>query len=133
MMLRHNGYFGRAVNLANALTLASLIVLAAGPSAADLASSATSIDLTNVATRVSNEMWSWTAYVVGSPAELQSIRCVVYILHPTYPNPIQTVCNTSNPRYPFGVTAEGWGTFSLRARIEFKDGSTKEVVHALTF
>lgn len=87
----------------------------------------------NVASKTGAGTWNWTAYIAGPPEEIANVQCVVYTLHPTFPNPVQRVCTTSDPKYPFGLSATGWGTFNLLARIEFKDGSVQEIVQPLSF
>ena len=58
---------------------------------------------------------------------------MTYALHPTFPNPVQKICWTSDAKYPFGLTATGWEAFALLSRIEFKDGSYQDIVHVLDF
>src|SRR4051812_10696149 len=81
------------------------------------------LELRNVAQSEANgKSWKWTAFIAGPPDKLTNIACVEYTLHPTFPNPVRKVCNTTNPRYPFGLEAVGWGTFNIHAKVEFKDG-----------
>ncbi|EHK53337.1 pYEATS domain-containing protein [Allomesorhizobium alhagi] len=91
------------------------------------------VDIDNVARKARGNQFEWTAYVVADDSELRNIKCVVYTLHPTFPDPVQRICDTDNPRYPFGLTVSGWGSFNLRTKIEFKNGSSKEVVHRVDF
>jgi transcription initiation factor IIF auxiliary subunit len=92
-----------------------------------------SLDIQNVAEQVADESWQWTAFVSGSPDQIGKIACVQYTLHPTFPNPVQKVCSSNDPKHPFALTATGWGMFNLRARIEFKDGTSKEITHYIKF
>lgn len=87
------------------------------------------VDIDNVARKAGGNEYEWTAFVVADEPELKRIKCVVYTLHPTFPDPVQRVCGTDNPKYPFGLTVTGWGSFNLRSKIEFKNGASKEVVH----
>lgn len=66
----------------------------------------------------------------AEPATLAQVRCVEYTLHPTFPNPIQVVCN---PQKNFALTASGWGTFEVKLRVLFKDGSILPLTHQLRF
>src|SRR5262249_12425443 len=91
------------------------------------------LDIQNIAERIADDKWRWTAFVSGPSDQIAKIACVEYILHPTFPNPVQKVCSTDDPQHPFALTATGWGTFNLRARIEFKDGTSKEITHYLRF
>ena len=92
-----------------------------------------SLDVQNVAERVADNKWKWTAFVTGQPEEIAKIECVRYTLHPTFPNPVLKVCETSDPKRPFAISAVGWGVFNLRARIEYKDGSSRDLTHFLKF
>jgi len=92
-----------------------------------------SLDIKNTAQPIGKNQWRWTAFVIGPSDQIAKIACVEYILHPTFPRPIQKICSTDDPSRPFALTATGWGTFSLRARIEFKDGRSEEISHYLRF
>jgi transcription initiation factor IIF auxiliary subunit len=87
------------------------------------------VDIDNVARKAGGNQYEWTAFVVADESDLKQIKCVVYTLHPTFPDPVQRICETDNPKYPFGLTVSGWGSFALRTKIEFKNGSSQEVVH----
>src|ERR1700736_4654084 len=111
-------------------------MLLAGPmfiSGQEMAQTTGSLDVENVAERVGDNQWKWTAFVTGPPEQIAKIRCVRYTLHPTFPDPVQEVCTTLDSKYPFALTMTGWGTFNLRARILFKDGQSGEFTHFLKF
>jgi hypothetical protein len=98
-----------------------------------IADEGTALSLTNVASSSRDGTWDWKAYISGDATDISKVHCVVYTLHPTFPNPIQRVCETSDPLYPLAIHATGWGTFNLRAKLEFKDGTSKELTHYLDF
>jgi hypothetical protein len=98
-----------------------------------LADEASSPTLTNREVALPDKTWTWTAYVSGNQATIGRIKCVVYTLHPTFPEPVQRVCQTKNPQYPFALTQTGWGTFNLVARVEFQDGTSANRTHYLDF
>jgi len=91
------------------------------------------VSLRNVAEEDGPKRWRWIAYIDAKPEVVATVRCVEYTLHPTFPDPHQVICHTSDPKYPFGLDATGWGTFELKARVVFDDGSTKDLVHMLDF
>jgi transcription initiation factor IIF auxiliary subunit len=124
------GKLGKARRVALS-TVAAAIGLVSPFTVAEARSQAA--EIANVARQVREGQWEWTAYVVAPPGELERVRCVVYTLHPTFPNPVQRICHTSDAKYPFGLTAKGWGVFNLLTRIEFTDGSSKDVVHYVNF
>jgi hypothetical protein len=92
-----------------------------------------SLELTSVAQSSPDKRWNWTAYVSGKKEAIERIKCIVYTLHPTFADPVKKVCKTENPLYPFALAASGWGTFDLLARVEYKDGSSENLVHTLDF
>lgn len=85
----------------------------------------------NTSTYVGDGRWNWTIFVDADPGTLQQIECVTYNLHPTFQNPIQKVCNQPNEKFKY--TANGWGTFIVEVRIEFKDGRIETLKHPLVF
>ena len=118
------------------LTVLRAFLVWAGPifiSAQVMAQFSDSLEIQNVAQRSGPEQWMWTAFVTGPSEQIAKIRCVRYTLHPTFPQPIVDVCTTSDARYPFGLTATGWGTFNIRARIYFNDGTSSDLTHFLEF
>lgn len=88
----------------------------------------------NVATRVEgNNPWSWKIFIQGSDNELEQVKCVEYTLHPTFPNPLQTICDKGQIEYPFALDATGWGTFEIKIKILLKDGRFLNTTHTLHF
>ena len=88
------------------------LVLLAVPAAAW----AQEIIAANTSRYIGDRRWEWTVYVQAPPPVLDSIRCVEYTLHSTFPDPVQRQCNRGNPRTPFGLTATGWRTFDIAIR-----------------
>lgn len=74
--------------------------------------------------------WDWGISLEGAPSELSQVRCVEYTLHPTFPNPVRMICTRDNN---FLLTARGWGTFTLGAKLMLQDGSIRELKHQLKF
>jgi len=73
-----------------------------------VAQDATKLSARNVATRIGNGFWEWTAFIQGPPETLRQVKCVRYTLHPTFPNPIRDVCNRGNGPRAFSLTTTGW-------------------------
>ena len=64
--------------------------------------------------------YNWKVFVVAEPVVLNTIREVVYTLHPTFSYPIQTVkANTQNRN--FSYSASGWGEFDIKVKIVYND------------
>jgi hypothetical protein len=89
--------------------------------------------LQNTATKIDSKRYEWTVFVQGPEEAIARIRCVRYFLHPTFPNPIQNVCDRQEVLKAFPFTATGWGTFNVRAEIYLKDGSSFDLTHYLKF
>eukprot|EP01139_Manchomonas_bermudensis_P025287 Amastigsp_a844851_9.p1 type:complete len:220 gc:universal Amastigsp_a844851_9:791-132(-) len=64
----------------------------------------------------------WTAYVKGLETELNCVRKVVFVLHPSFENPTRTVTSA-----PFEIFCEGWGEFEMQIFVHFKDAQLKPI------
>jgi transcription initiation factor IIF auxiliary subunit len=77
---------------------------------------------------VGNSRWQWSVWLNGESDELDSIDHVVYILHPTFIDPVRRVDDrTTN----FRLDTSGWGTFTIHARIVHRDGHETALEHNL--
>ncbi len=77
---------------------------------------------------VSDDWWKWSIWVDGPQPDLDEIEKVVYLLHSTFPNPVRTVTDRDSN---FRLETAGWGTFTIRAKVHFKDGRTESLAHEL--
>ena len=75
-----------------------------------------------------DDWWSWSIWIEGDDTDLDKIRYVVYTLHPTFYNPVR---KKSNRKTKFRLKAEGWGVFTIYARIYLKDKSEIPLEHYL--
>lgn len=75
-----------------------------------------------------NDLWKWWVWIEGPDAELDEIDHVVYTLHPTFVRPVRTIKTRENK---FHLASEGWGTFTLYAKVVKKDGSSMQLEHSL--
>ena len=63
---------------------------------------------------------------------LPFVERVTYTLHPTFPQPVRTVPRTvSNPRC--GLVIWTWGTFTVKALVEDKQGNKVSLEQYLTY
>lgn len=97
------------------------------------AARAQDVAVENVSRYVGSDRWLWTVYLTGPPRVLDNVRCVEYTLHPTFPNPVQRVCEIGNRAQPFALSREGWGTFTIGVRVWFRNSSTRVLRHELKF
>lgn len=72
-------------------------------------------------------------FVRGDRQRIEDIKCVEYKLHPTFPNPVRRICEKGDSNRPFGLSAEGWGTFTIPIRVFMKDGTILHMKHQLKF
>jgi len=88
----------------------------------------------NSATYAAKDRWNWTVFIEADDETLNQIECVVYILHPTFPDPVQKVCNQGSASGKgFLLNANGWGTFTVKIKVIFKAGEARNLQHDLRF
>jgi transcription initiation factor IIF auxiliary subunit len=95
--------------------------------------SAQQLSAANVSSYLGNSTWNWTIFLTGPKGVLDTVSYVEYTLHPTFPNPVRRVNQTTDPRYPFGLTTSGWGTFNVGIKVVFKNGQVRNLTHSLQF
>jgi hypothetical protein len=88
--------------------------------------SADRLKIAQDSTRKSSRYWSWRAWIEGSPDELDGIDEVVWILHPTFTNPIRSIKSRETK---FRLDTSGWGEFKLRAEVHPKSGPVQRMSH----
>ena len=74
--------------------------------------------------------YDWRVFVDESASVLNQIAEVQYLLHPTFPNPLQV---RTDPKDKFAVEASGWGQFTIQITIRYKNGSTRLANYQLDF
>ncbi len=74
------------------------------------------------------DRWTWSVWVEGNPSQLDDIDRVVYILHPTFHNPVREVEDRNSK---FRLDTSSWGTFTIRAKAIHRDGSETSLRHDL--
>lgn len=80
-----------------------------------------------------NDYWDWTIFIKGPEDALEKIEYVEYTLHPTFPNPVRIVNERGYGPYAFPLSTSGWGTFTVKIKVYYKDGTYQRVTHALKF
>lgn len=74
--------------------------------------------------------YNWRVFVDEPNEVLARIAEVQYLLHPTFPNPLQV---RTNPNDKFAVDGTGWGQFLIQITIKYKDHSTETTSYYLDF
>jgi transcription initiation factor IIF auxiliary subunit len=75
-----------------------------------------------------DDYWDWWIWIEGPKAELDQIDRVIYILHPTFPNPVREVRDRSTK---FRMKTAGWGVFRIHATVKHKNGKETPLTHEL--
>ena len=107
-----------------AFSLAAALGMGVAPVAAALA-------VKNTSTYAGAGRWDWTIFIDADPDTLRQIQCVEYVLHPTFPNPVRKVCERPNTK--FAYSTNGWGTFTVKVNIQYRDGRVEALEHPLVF
>lgn len=87
-----------------------------------------SIRVEQAATRRGQDSWDWSVWLEGTDEALDQVESAEYVLHPTFPNPVQEVSNRAEN---FRLNARGWGEFMIHINIHLKDGETVKQDHWL--
>lgn len=74
------------------------------------------------------DYWHWSAWIEADRAELDNVKQVVWILHPSFREPRRT---TKERASKFRLQTAGWGIFLLRAEVELTNGEKLQLKHQL--
>jgi hypothetical protein len=83
------------------------------------------ITVGHVVTSVGKDLlntWMWTVFIQGTDAVLDQVKCVEYILPPTFPNPRRVVCERGTGPTAFPLSLRGSGTVEIQIRVHMGDG-----------
>ena len=88
----------------------------------------------NTATKRKNsKTWDWTVFVLGPEYVLDQVDYVEYTLHPSFRSPQQIVRNRGTGSRAFPLSESGWGVFTIKIRVFFKNGHVQYLSHLLRF
>src|SRR5438067_565756 len=94
----------------------------------------TGVTTDNTSKSIGNGRWEWTVFIKGDPDTLSKVRCVEYLLHPTFPDRDRKICDRgSTPGQAYPLTATGWGTFTIPVTVFFSDRNSQSLTHTLRF
>jgi|GEM_PF-2765881 hypothetical protein len=93
------------------------------------------ISADNVAkkSKIKKDYWDWTIFIKAPEDVLEQIEYVEYSLHPTFPNPVRIVNRRGTGPHAFSLTTSGWGTFTVKVKVYYKDGTYQRISHSLRF
>jgi transcription initiation factor IIF auxiliary subunit len=66
------------------------------------------------------DYYEWCVFIDADRETLNRIVAVEYTLHPTFPNPIRLVKDSSSR---FALFSSGWGGFEIGVNVEWRDGT----------
>ena len=72
--------------------------------------------------------WGVRLCIDAKPKDLDKISEVVYILHPTFEDPVRTSTDRASG---FSTDIEGWGTFTIQVQLHFADGTETSLLHTI--
>ena len=72
------------------------------------------------------DYFNWKVYIKADGAYLNTIKQIEYYLDPTYKNS-KRVITQANGGENFTLCTNGWGEFTLRIKIVFKNSNTKSI------
>jgi transcription initiation factor IIF auxiliary subunit len=75
-----------------------------------------------------DDWWNWWVWIEGIPSELDMVDYVIYTLHPTFPNPVRKINDRGSK---FKLETEGWGTFTIYAKVVLKNKKEISLKHEL--
>jgi transcription initiation factor IIF auxiliary subunit len=77
-----------------------------------------------------HDRWKWSVWLGGQDSELDQVDHVMYILDPTFHNPVREIYDRDTK---FRLETSSWGTFTLLAKAVLKDGREVSLQHDLEF
>jgi len=101
--------------------LLSQLILAALLQASQASAPPPNLIVWNTARVSTGERWDWSVFVLADNAVLSRIKCVSYVLHPTFTPQTRTICDPGSKAQPFALETNGWGTFELGVNVFFRD------------
>ena len=75
-----------------------------------------------------DDWWSWWIWIEGNKDNLDEIDHVIYVLHSTFHNPVRKI---DDRKSKFKLETEGWGTFTIHAKVVLKDKKEIALEHEL--
>ena len=78
--------------------------------------------------RGGRQYYQWMVFIDEPPEVLDAIQSVEYVLHSTFPQPIQV---RRDPNNKFALQTSGWGEFNIVIRVNFKDGRKEDLMYWL--
>ena len=92
-----------------------------------------SICIKNDSRQITSKRWDWKVFIDPDSRKVNSVKCVEYTLHSSFPDPVRLVCDRGDRNKPFSLSSNGWGTFVIQVRVLFRNGKVRELEHELQF
>lgn len=75
-----------------------------------------------------DDWWTWWIWIEADDVLLNEIEVVVYTLHPTFYEPVRRITDRKSK---FKLKTDGWGTFTIYAKVILKDKEEIALKHEL--
>ena len=75
-----------------------------------------------------DDWWTWWIWIETGEVFLKEIDFVIYTLHPTFHEPVRKIVDRKSK---FKLETEGWGTFTIYAKIVLKNQKELSLTHEL--
>jgi transcription initiation factor IIF auxiliary subunit len=85
-----------------------------------------SVAIQQDSTYLGHDRWKWSVWVDGPSEKLDQIDYVMYVLDPTFHNPVREVSDRATK---FRLEAASWGAFTIHAKAFLKDGTELPLRH----
>jgi hypothetical protein len=76
------------------------------------------------------DWWWWSVWLDGREEDLDKVKSVKYVLHPTFPDPVRVVTDRQSR---FRLSALGWGEFSITAEVSTDTDESFSLERWITF
>jgi transcription initiation factor IIF auxiliary subunit len=86
------------------------------------------LSIEQAATYLGRDRWEWSIWLEGPAKDLDSVDRVMYILDPTFHNPVREVSDRASG---FRLETKSWGTFRIYAKVFMKGGEERLLEHDL--
>lgn len=89
-----------------------------------------SFETKQAVSKAAEGQWNWSVWIEGSNSDLDEVELVRYLLHASFPEPIQVRADRVSK---FKLDETGWGEFTLKLEVKLRSGTTLRLRHNLRF
>ena len=75
-----------------------------------------------------DDWWTWWIWIEADEIQLDEIEFVIFTLHPTFYDPVRKITDRKSK---FKLATDGWGTFTIHAKVVLKNKKEIPLKHEL--